>query len=90
MMILIVGIIETALSLYGLVILARIVLGWLPLRAGTFSSKIYSVLYGVTEPYLRVFRRFLPHVRFGDAALDLSPVVGLAVLLIVERLVALL
>jgi uncharacterized protein YggT (Ycf19 family) len=40
----------------------------------------------VTEPYLRIFRRYIPFVRFGDAALDLSPVVGLVVLFIIQRL----
>jgi uncharacterized protein YggT (Ycf19 family) len=88
--ILIGGIVETALSLYGLVILGRIVLSWLPLRSGTFAYRLYSVLYNATEPYLRIFRSFLPHVRLGNAALDLSPLAGLAVLLILERLVALL
>jgi YggT family protein len=89
-MTLIVGIIATALTLYAFVILARIVLSWLPRRSDTFLSRLYGVLYAVTEPYLGIFRRFLPHGRFGDAAFDLSAVVGLAVLLIVERLVGLL
>ena len=89
-MILLLGIVEMALSLYSLAILARIVLSWVPLRSGTPSYRLYSFLYDVTEPYLRVFRRFLPLVRFGNAALDLSPLVGLAVLFIVQRVVALL
>jgi YggT family protein len=78
----------TALEIYSLLILGRILLSWVPLRSGTVSYKLYSVLYDVTEPYLRVFRRYLPPVRFGNAALDLSPVVGLAVLFIVQSLVA--
>jgi uncharacterized protein YggT (Ycf19 family) len=89
-MILLIGIVETALTVYSLAILARILLSWVPLRSGTFSYRLYSILYDVTEPYLRVFRRFLPLVRLGNAALDLSPVVGLAVLFIVQRVVALL
>ncbi|MGD0997302.1 MAG: YggT family protein [Thermoleophilia bacterium] len=89
-MILLLGIVETALSFYALAILARILLSWLPLRSGTFSYRLYAILYDVTEPYLQIFRRFLPLIRLGNAALDLSPVVGLAVLFIVQRLVALL
>ena len=89
-MILLIGILETLLTVYSLAILARILLSWVPLRSGTFSYRLYSILYDVTEPYLRVFRRFLPLVRLGNAALDLSPVVGLAVLFIVQRVVALL
>ena len=82
------GIVEIALSLYGLLILGRIVLSWLPLRSGTFAYRLYSVLDDATEPHLAIFRSCLPHVRLGDVALDLSPVAGLAVLLILETLVA--
>ena len=85
-MILIGGVLETALSIYSFAILARLVLSWVPLRSGTFAYRLYRILYDVTEPYLRIFRRYIPFVRFGNAALDLSPVVGLIVLLIVQRL----
>jgi uncharacterized protein YggT (Ycf19 family) len=87
---LILGIFELALSLYGLLIFARIILSWLPLRSGTATYRLYDVLYVLTEPYLRFFRSFLPHVRLGNAALDLSPLAGLIVLVVAERLVALL
>jgi uncharacterized protein YggT (Ycf19 family) len=72
-MILIGGVLETALSIYSFAILARLLLSWVPLRSGTFA-------------YRRIFRRYIPFVRFGNAALDLSPVVGLIVLFIVQRL----
>lgn len=89
-MTLIVAVVGTALYLYSLVILGRLILSWVPLRSGTPSYRIYEMLYDVTEPYLRIFRRFVPTVRFGNAALDLSPVVGLVVLFIAQRLVVLL
>ena len=85
---LIIRIVDAALTIYSLLILGRILLSWIPLRSGTASYKVYTMLYDVTEPYLRVFRRFLPLVRFGNAALDLSPIVGLAVLFIAQSLVA--
>ena len=89
-MTLIVAVVGTALYLYSLLILGRLILSWVPLRPGTLSYRIYEMLYDVTEPYLRIFRRFVPTVRFGNAALDLSPVVGLVVLFIAQRLVVLL
>jgi len=85
-MILIGGVLETALSIYSFAILARLLLSWVPLQSGTFAYRLYSILYDVTEPYLRIFRRYIPFVRFGNAALDLSPVVGLIVLFVVQRL----
>jgi YggT family protein len=87
---LIIAVVETALYIYSLLILGRILFSWFSLRSGTASYRVYSMLYDVTEPYLRVFRRYLPLIRFGNAALDLSPIVGLAVLFIVQRLVAIL
>ncbi|HMK92816.1 MAG TPA: YggT family protein [Thermoleophilia bacterium] len=82
-----VGVIETALSIYSFAILLRIILSWVPLRSGTLSYRLFSILYDVTEPYLRLFRRYLPLIRFGNAALDLSPIVGLAVLFIVQEII---
>ena len=87
-MTLILTLIETAVSIYIFLIFGRFLLSWVPLRSGTFGYRMYSVLYDATEPYLRLFRRFLPLVRFGNAALDLSPLAGLAVLLLVLRILA--
>ncbi len=78
--------VDALIEVYSLAILARLLLSWVPLRSGTFAYRLYSILYDVTEPYLRIFRRYIPFVRFGNAALDLSPVVGLVVLFIVQRL----
>jgi uncharacterized protein YggT (Ycf19 family) len=79
---LLVSLIEAALTVYIFVIVGRLMLGWLPLRSGTLSYRLYSFLYDASEPYLRIFRPFLPLVRFGNAALDLSPFAGLAILVL--------
>lgn len=42
----------------------------------------------VTGPYLNLFRRLLPMVKLGPAALDLSPMIGTFVLIIVGPIVA--
>jgi YggT family protein len=76
-----------AFTLYSFAIFGRIILSWVPLRSGTFAYRLYSILYDATEPYLRVFRRYLPLVRLGNAALDLSPLVGLVVLVVVRSIV---
>jgi YggT family protein len=83
-----VRIVEDALMLYTFAIFVRIILSWVPLRSGTLPYRLYTVLYDLTEPYLRLFRRFVPTARFGGAALDLSPLAGLVVLYIVQLLVA--
>ena len=79
-------VVRLAFELYWLAIFGRIVLSWVPLRSGTFAYRVYSILYDATEPYLRIFRRYLPTIRFGNAALDLSPLVGLVVLVVVGEI----
>jgi YggT family protein len=48
-----------------------------------WSNAVFSFLRDVVEPYLRIFRRFLP--MFGP--LDLSPMLATFVLFIVWRIV---
>jgi YggT family protein len=68
---------------YTLLILAYIVTSWIRLPYSPWLNRIQRFLYDVCEPYLRLFRRILP--TFGP--LDLSPVVGVIVLIFVGQLV---
>lgn len=68
---------------YTLLILGYIVTSWVRLPYSPWLNRVQRFLYDVCEPYLRLFRRILP--TFGP--LDLSPVVGVAALLILGRLV---
>jgi YggT family protein len=68
---------------YTLLILAYIVTSWIRLPYSPWLNRIQRFLYDVCEPYLRLFRRILP--TFGP--LDLSPVVGVAALVILGRFV---
>jgi uncharacterized protein YggT (Ycf19 family) len=68
---------------YTLTIIAYILTSWLRLPYSPTLNRIQRFLYDVCEPYLRVFRRFLPS--FG--ALDLSPMVALIVLWIFSEIV---
>ncbi len=68
---------------YTLLILAYIITTWVRLPYSLWTNRIQQFLHDVCDPYLRIWRRILP--TFGP--LDLSPVVGVAVLLIVGRVV---
>ena len=46
-------------------------------------SAFLTFVDDVTNPYLNVFRRILPPVRLGPAALDLTPMIGTLVLIFV-------
>jgi YggT family protein len=67
--------------IYTLLILAYIITSWIRLPYSPWLNRIQRFLYDVCEPYLRIFRRILP--TFGP--LDLSPVVAVAVLVILGR-----
>ena len=69
-------------SVYSLLILLYIVASWLRLPYSTWLNRIQRFLYDVSEPYLRIFRRLLPS--FGP--LDLSPMVGIIVLIVFGQL----
>jgi uncharacterized protein YggT (Ycf19 family) len=68
---------------YTLAIIAYILTSWLRLPYSPTLNRIQRFLYDVSEPYLRVFRRFLPS--FGG--IDLSPTVALIVLWVVSSIV---
>ena len=71
-------------TIYTLVLLAYIVTSWLRLPYSPWLNRIQRFLYDVSEPYLRLFRRVLPPM----GPLDLSPMIGIIVLIIVDRLLA--
>ena len=73
---------------YSLFIFARIVLSWFPARPGSPVFLIKGALHTLTEPYLGLFRRWLPVARIGSVGLDLSVLVGLVILFIVIQVLA--
>ena len=85
-MALILSLIQIALTVYILMMLARFLLSWVPLRSGTTTYRLYRLLYEATEPYLRLFRPLVRPVRVGNAALDLSAALGLAALVAISMI----
>jgi uncharacterized protein YggT (Ycf19 family) len=70
-------------TIYTLVIFAYIITSWLRLPYSPWLNRIQRFLYDVSEPYLRLFRRILPPL----GPLDLSPMIGIIVLLILGQVV---
>jgi YggT family protein len=67
---------------YVILIFAYVLTGWIRLPYSPWVNRIQRFLYDICEPYLRLFRRILPS--FGP--LDLSPMIGVIVLWVVEAL----
>ena len=79
--------VNTLLLVYMVLIFVRILLIVDPAHPlqPLCSTRSCSFVTDVTDPYLNLFRRFLPPVRMGPGALDLSPIVAIFVLIIVGR-----
>lgn len=65
----------TLLSIFSLLVFARILMSWVRVEPGTGLASVYSAIYNVTEPVLGPLRQLIPPVRMGMAALDLSPII---------------
>jgi YggT family protein len=65
---------------YLLCILAYIITSWIPLPYNVWLNRVQRFLYDVVDPYLRLFRRFIPQLSLGGLGLDLSPIFAILVL----------
>ena len=72
------------LWVYLLLLFAYILTSWIRLPYSPWLNRIQRFLYDVCEPYLRLFRRFIPPI----GPLDLSPMVGVIALVVVNRVVS--
>jgi YggT family protein len=73
---------------YLIMIFIRVLLSWVPrmpynvyLRAGV------RFLEETVDPYLNVFRRILPPIGGPGISLDLSPIIGIILLIVVQGIV---
>src|ERR687891_2643110 len=73
---------------YLILIFIRVLLSWIPrIPYNPYIRAVVDFIHQVTDPYLNLFRRFLPPVGGRGLALDLSPILAIVVLLIVQRIV---
>jgi uncharacterized protein YggT (Ycf19 family) len=81
--------VSTLVTVYVVLIFISVIASFLPrIPYNRYLSAFLGFVGDVVNPYLRLFRRFLPMVRVGPGALDLSPMVGTFVLVIVGGIVA--
>jgi len=73
--------IGTFIQIYLLLIFVRILLTWF--QTENWANQTMSFLAPVTDPYLNIFRSFIPPL----GGLDLSPVIAIIVLQTVGQLI---
>ena len=79
---------RTLLTIYIVIIFIRILMSWFTrIPYNRYLDAVLRFVTEVTDPYLNLFRRFIPPVRLGPGALDLSPIVAVLVLSVVGGIV---
>ena len=75
--------VDVFVAVYILLIFAYIITSWIRLPYSPWLSRIQRFLYDVCEPYLRLFRRFVPSL----GPLDLSPMIAVIVLILIQQVI---
>jgi len=73
---------------YIILIFLNILISWVPRMPYNRALRAtLDFIKETTDPYLNIFRRFLPPIGGGGFALDLSPILGVIALFIVRAIV---
>ena len=79
--------VNTLFYVYLALIFAYIITSWIPLPYNVWLNRMQRFLYDVVEPYLRLFRRFVPQLSLGGLGLDLSPIFAIIVLYVLNAVI---
>jgi YggT family protein len=80
--------VSTLITVYIVLIFIRILMSWFTrIPYNRYLDAVLKFVAEVTDPFLNLFRRFIPAVRIGPGALDLSPIVAVLVLSLVGGIV---
>jgi YggT family protein len=82
------------LSIYLLILIGRLILSWIQAYSRSWSPSgfvlvLAEFIYTATDPPLRLLRRYIPTLRLGSVALDLSFIVLFLVLVVLLNAVQL-
>jgi len=75
------------IKVYYWLIIIRVLLSWIPLPENDMVRTLYRLIYDITEPYLGLFRRLMPSLGRGGMGFDLSPMLAILVLILVENMI---
>lgn len=83
--------IQLCVSLYTLILLARMLLSWVELFNPNWRPKgiilvLVNVVYSLTDPPLRWLRQYIPPLRLGEIALDTGFIVLFIGVMLIGRI----
>jgi YggT family protein len=83
--------VDALFTVFLILIITRIVLSWIQMfRPIPYNMPLRATIGFVEEsvdPYLNMFRRLIPPIGGGGMGIDLSPMIGIILLVIVQGLV---
>ena len=79
--------VQVLFELYVVILIARALISWFPVHAGSPLIGVVRVLDRLTEPVLGPIRRLLPPVRAGGMAIDLSIIIAIIGIQIIGSIV---
>jgi YggT family protein len=80
--------VSTLLLIYTILVFIRVLMSWFTrIPYNRVLMAVLDFVRETTDPYLNLFRRFVPMVKVGPGALDLSPIVAIIVLQVVGGIV---
>lgn len=79
-------------GIFKFALFARIIIDYVRMfkrdwRPSPFISSIFEVIYSITDPPMKFVQRFVPPLRVGGIALDLSFIVILIALSLLQRVI---
>ncbi|MGI8633723.1 MAG: YggT family protein [Solirubrobacterales bacterium] len=82
------GYVNALFTVYIVLIFVRILLSWIPrMPYHPMLRAVVDFVHQTTDPFLNLFRRVLPPVGGGGFALDLSPIIALFALYILQAII---
>lgn len=86
------GFVDNLFLVYIILVIASVAISWVINFRGSLPYNrpvraIADFIEETTGPYLNAFRRFMPSVGAGGMAIDLSPMIGLILLFVMQAVV---
>lgn len=79
----------TLALVFVILIFIRVIMSFIPrIPYYRWLDALLNFVTQVTDPILNVFRRFIPPIRIGGGALDLTPMIAMFALLLLAEIVA--
>lgn len=84
--------VDSLFLVFIILIFAKIAISWVITLRGSLPQNeplraVVGFIESTVNPYLNFFRRFLPPIGGGGMALDLSPIIGLLLLFLLQGIV---